>query len=70
MSYLLDLADLAGAMSIEGYKGSASPFKEALHTIRPFKGSLKVAKRMRMFFKDSENIMSHENCERVQDPYS
>ncbi len=70
MKYLLDLADLAGAMSIEGYKGSASPFKKALHTIRPYKGTLKVAKRMRMLFKDSENIMSHENCERVQDPYS
>ena len=70
MDYLLDLADLAGAMSIEGYKGSASPFKEALHTIRPFKGCLKVAERMRMLFKDSENIMSHEDCERVQDPYS
>ena len=70
MNYLLDLADVAGAMSIEGYKGSASPFKKALHTIRPFKGSLKVAKRMRMLFKDSENIMSHEDCDRVQDPYS
>ncbi|WP_298536035.1 histidine ammonia-lyase [uncultured Algibacter sp.] len=70
MKYLLDLADVAGAMSIEGYKGSASPFKKSLHKIRPFKGSLKVAKRMRMLFKSSENIMSHENCERVQDPYS
>lgn len=70
MQYVLDLADLAGAMSIEGYKGSASPFKEELHVIRPFKGNLKVAKRMRMLFKDSENIMSHEDCERVQDPYS
>lgn len=70
MDYLLDLADLAGAMSIEGYKGSASPFKEALHIIRPFKGCLKVAERMRMLFKGSENIMSHEDCERVQDPYS
>jgi histidine ammonia-lyase len=70
MKYLLNLADVAGAMSIEGYKGSASPFKKALHTIRPFKGNLKVAKRMRMLFKDSENIMSHEDCERVQDPYS
>ncbi|NNC50358.1 MAG: histidine ammonia-lyase [Flaviramulus sp.] len=70
MNYLLDLADLAGAMSIEGYKGSASPFKKALHSIRPFKGNLKVAKRMRLLFKNSENIMSHENCERVQDPYS
>ncbi|MCK0132175.1 histidine ammonia-lyase [Flavobacteriaceae bacterium F08102] len=70
MNYLLDLADVAGAMSIEGYRGSASPFKEALHEIRPFKGNLHVAKRMRRLFKDSENITSHETCERVQDPYS
>lgn len=70
MEYLLDLADLAGAMSLEGYKGSASPFKEELHNIRPYKGNLKVAERMRMLFKDSENIASHETCERVQDPYS
>ena len=70
MEYLLDLADLAGAMSLEGYRGSASPFKEALHSIRPYKGNLKVAERMRMLFKDSENIASHETCERVQDPYS
>ena len=48
MEYLLDLADVAGAMSIEGYQGSASPFKEALHKIRPFKGSMEVAARMRM----------------------
>ncbi|QTD39369.1 histidine ammonia-lyase [Polaribacter batillariae] len=70
MEYLLDLADVSGAMSIEGYKGSASPFKEELHKIRPFKGSLKVAERMRMLFENSQNITSHENCERVQDPYS
>ena len=70
MKYLLDLADTCGAMSIEGYKGSASPFKKALHTIRPFKGTKKVAKRMRMLFEKSENMMSHTDCERVQDPYS
>jgi len=70
MEYLLDLADLAGAMSLEGYRGSASPFKEELHSIRPFKGNLKVAERMRMLFEKSENIASHETCERVQDPYS
>ena len=70
MEYLLDLADVAGAMSLEGYQGSESPFKSALHEIRPFKGNLEVAKRMRMLFKESQNIKSHENCERVQDPYS
>ncbi|MFG6686080.1 histidine ammonia-lyase [Mariniflexile sp. HNIBRBA6329] len=70
MAYLLDLADVAGAMSLEGYQGSESPFKELLHSIRPFKGNLEVARRMRMLFKNSKNIKSHKNCARVQDPYS
>lgn len=72
MEYLLDLADLAGAMSLEGFQGSSSPFKEALHKIRPFAGNLKVAERMRMLLNGSENLNSHSggNCQRVQDPYS
>ena len=70
MEYTLDLADVCGAMSIEGYQGSASPFKSELHQIRPFKGNIKVAERMRMLFENSENINSHESCSRVQDPYS
>lgn len=70
MGYLLDLADTAGAMSIEGYQGSASPFMENLHAIRPYKGTVAVAERMREFFKDSENLQAHLNCERIQDPYS
>ena len=70
MGYLLELADLAGAMSIEGYQGSSSPFKAKLHSIRPFKGNMEVAKHMRFLFSGSENIESHESCSRVQDPYS
>ena len=70
MEYLLDLADVSGAMSIEGYNGSSLPFRAELHKIRPFKGNIKVAERMLNLFKDSQNIASHENCERVQDPYS
>lgn len=70
MEYLLDLADVAGAMSIEGYQGSASPFKAALHAIRPFKGCVEVAERMCVLLKNSQNTSSHENCVRVQDPYS
>ncbi len=70
MEYLLDLADLAGAMSIEAYQGSETPFKEELHLIRPYKGSLEVASRMRTMFENSQNIKSHEACIRVQDPYS
>ena len=70
MRYLLDLADLTGAMSIEGMQGSESPFREELHKTRAFKGNLEVAARMRHFFKNSENMADHEECDRVQDPYS
>ena len=70
MKYLLDLADVSGAMSLEGYQGSSSPFKAQLHKIRPFKGNIKVAKRIRMLLKDSQNVENHFECERVQDPYS
>lgn len=68
--YLLDLADIAAAMSLEAYRGSASPFKKELHEIRPFDGSKKVAARMTQFLKDSDNLQSHQFCGRVQDPYS
>jgi histidine ammonia-lyase len=70
MRYLLDLADLTGAMSIEGMQGSESPFRDELHQTRAFKGNLVVAARMRSFFKDSQNMADHEECDRVQDPYS
>ena len=70
MRYLLDLADMTGAMSIEGMQGSESPFRDELHQTRAFKGNLVVAARMRNFFKNSENMSSHTNCDRVQDPYS
>ncbi len=70
LEYLLDLADLTAAISLEAYRGSASPFKKELHDIRPFAGSKKVAARMVRFLKNSENLASHEYCDRVQDPYS
>ncbi|QSX35679.1 histidine ammonia-lyase [Shewanella sedimentimangrovi] len=70
MRYLLDLADLAGAMSIEGMQGSQSPFRAELHEIRPFAGNIEVAARMRKFFEGSQNMAAHVDCDRVQDPYS
>ena len=70
MKYLLDLADVSAAMSLEGFQGSASPFKAELHAIRPFKGTVSVASRMRKLLEGSTNLSSHYDCMRVQDPYS
>ncbi|QTV06380.1 histidine ammonia-lyase [Faecalibacter bovis] len=68
--YLLNLADVAGALSLEAYEGSPSPFKAELHQIRAFKGTVLVAERMRKLLADSGIAYSHQNCGRVQDPYS
>ncbi len=70
MHQLLHVADIIGAMSLEGVLGSASPFSEKIHRIRPFKGTQLVAHRMRALLRNSEMIQSHADCGRVQDPYS
>jgi histidine ammonia-lyase len=66
----LNLADLIGAMSLEGLMGSARPFDARLHAIRPFKGTKLVAHRLFTLLTNSEITNSHINCDRVQDPYS
>lgn len=70
MAYLLDLADVAGAMSVEGFQGSAAPYQALIHEIRPFEGCITVARRMRAFLDGSQNMNAHQGCDRVQDPYS
>lgn len=66
----LSQADVIGAMMIEGLQGSAKPFYNELHSLRPFKGNVYVAKRIKRLLKGSEILEDHIDCERVQDPYS
>tara|TARA_R110001583_G_scaffold49100_1_gene153801 strand:- start:6154 stop:7701 length:1548 start_codon:yes stop_codon:yes gene_type:complete len=66
----LSHADLIGSLMIEGLMGSQMPFHKELHQTRPFKGNIHVAGRMRNFLNNSEIGNSHENCDKVQDPYS
>lgn len=68
--FLLDSADVIGALSCEAFQGSYKPFLADLHQIRPFKGSQQVAKRLYALLHNSENANHHVDCERVQDPYS
>ena len=70
MHSCLSHADIIGAMMIEGLEGSASPFNSKFHKLRPYKGNIHVAERIASFLKDSEILLSHKNCDKVQDPYS
>lgn len=71
---LADLADLAGAMSLEALRGTTAAFSPEIHRARPHAGQILVAKRMLGFLrprgKASGIAESHVGCKRVQDPYS
>ncbi len=66
----LSQADIIGAMMIEGLQGSVKPFYKELHQLRPFKGNVHTANRVKSLLKGSEIMEDHIDCDRVQDPYS
>jgi len=63
-------ADIVAAMSLEALQGSAAPFDERIHQIRPHPGQISVAANIRQLLEQSEILDSHRDCGKVQDPYS
>jgi histidine ammonia-lyase len=62
------LADVIGAVSIDAFNCNLSPFDELVQMVRPHRGQIKTAERIRTFLQDSE--IAREEKEMVQDPYS
>lgn len=69
---LLKLADIAGAMSLEGLRGSRSPFDPLISATRPHAGeSITAQNLMKIMGSKSEISESHAVSDhRVQDAYS
>ncbi len=67
---LVKHADVIAAMSLDGMAGSLQPFDERLNALRPHPGAVEVAENIRRLMAESDILASHENCDRVQDPYS
>jgi histidine ammonia-lyase len=67
---LLDSADLIGAMSIEGLRASVGPFQERIQKLRPIPGQEHTAHNVRLATQGSGIMLSHLNCDKVQDAYS
>ena len=65
---LSDWADKIAAMSLDAYYGLTAPFTDAVHQVRPHKGQIVTAARMRELLEGSEIIEKPKTY--VQDPYS
>lgn len=68
---LLFLADIAGAMSLEGLRGSRRAFDPLIAATRPHPGEAKTARNLLKILGETSGVAeSHNNCQRVQDAYS
>jgi histidine ammonia-lyase len=69
---LAALADLAGAMTLEGLLGSHRPFIPEIQLARGQPGQIAAAARLQLLLAGSEINRSHQGpeCHKVQDPYS
>ena len=67
---LAKTADIVAAMSLDACRGSILPFDARVQAIRPHPGHGVVAENIRNLLEGSEILPSHEDCGKVQDPYS
>lgn len=63
-------AIIAGALSVDAALGSTKPFDARIQEVRGHTTQITVAKMLRDLLHDSEIGKSHDNCGKVQDPYS
>lgn len=62
------LADVIGAVSLEGFDGRIDPFNKLIHMVRPHKGQVNTAAYLSEILEGSELIQQPKK--HVQDPYS
>jgi histidine ammonia-lyase len=68
---LIESAEVAAAMALEGLRGTDVPFDERIHAVRRQPGQGVTAAHLRALLAGSEIIPSHRTDDpRVQDPYS
>jgi len=69
-SDIMDTADICGALSVEGLKGTDSQFDENIFRVRPHPGARTAARNIRQLLRGSKILKEHRDCKKVQDPYS
>lgn len=69
---VLDVADIAGAMTLDAVRGSNRPFDARVQEVRPHPGQIAAAAHLRQLTAGSEIMASHRHdmAHKVQDPYS
>ncbi len=66
----LAAATVIGALTVEAAKGSRAPFDARIHAARGHQSQIDMAAAYRQLLGHSQIEDSHDDCHKVQDPYS
>ncbi len=67
---LVKTADIAGALTVESLLHTKTAFDERIQRARGFQHQIKVAGNLSKLLLESEIVSSHQDCDKIQDPYS
>ncbi len=67
---IMKLADITAALTCDGVRGTLRAFDPKIQRLKPHPGQIESANNLRKLLENSEVMNSHEECGKVQDPYS
>lgn len=67
---LSKLADICAALTLDGVKGTTKAYDPLISSLKPHKGQIASTNNLNLLLEGSEIKDSHDNCGKVQDPYS
>lgn len=67
---IMKYADVVAALTCDGVRGTLRAFDPRIQNLKPHPGQINSAANLRTLLKDSEVMNSHNECGKVQDPYS
>jgi len=69
-AYLLKIADIAGAMTLDSLIGVTDAFNKDIQSVRPHQGHLTVIKNFKKLYRNSQVMKLNKREGKVQDAYS
>ncbi len=67
---LLKCADIIGALSVESSLSSRNVFDPKIHSLKAHPGQRNSAQNIWNILSDSDIVVTHKDCGKIQDPYS
>ncbi len=67
---IMKLADVISCLTLDGVKGTAAAYHKGITSLKPHQGQVDCVNNLNLILKESEIKDAHDDCGKVQDPYS